>query len=161
MSLVSKIKYLFLIKGKLANLQFSDGFLLLKEKYPSTRIITLRPNEVKFFSYSKSQPLIGLKFLGIKSTKGDFVLRSEFLGEEVYFKMLDFLGLERLVSIQKKIIRPPLLMAIVLFVLGMVSYKYKYSNIYYFLFFLGIVNIAGAISIYKIMENQIRDCKKN
>lgn len=162
MSFVDELKIKLFRKWDISGMDFYNGEIHIKQE-PAAYVnpIKIKPEDVTFFSYDKRQPLVGIEFLSLKTKKGNFIYRSETMEKDLYYKVLEFLGINRLRSMRKRVIIIQLLFASLLFSLGIISYRSGRGNIHSLLFTFGMINVIGAIYHFIRIQRQIRDLREH
>lgn len=158
MNFKEKIKSFIFQKGHVTGLEFHNDEIHIKVESPTFKNpIKIRKEDITFFSYSKRQPFVGIKFLGIRTRKGNFIYRSETMEKDIYPKLLEFLGVKRLKFIRRRAISLQLIFASVLFVLEIIFYHKAWGNIPTLLSLFGALNVIGAIYNFISIQKNIRD----
>lgn len=162
MSFIGEMKIKLFRKWDIIGMDFYNGEIHIKQENADyMNPIKIKPEDVTFFSYDKRQPFVGIEFLGLKTKKGNFIYRSETMEKDLYYKMLDFLGVDRLRSMRKRVIMIQLLFASVLFSLGIISYRSGRGNIHSLLFTFVMINVISAIYHFMRIQRQIRDLREH
>ena len=143
-------------RGLVEGLEFHRDELHIREKNTTFQSpVKLKKEDITFFSYNKSQPFMGIEFLGIRTTKGSFNYQSESMERYIYFKMLEFLGVERLKYMRRRVIIFQLLFASMLFACGFYFYYKGWGSLYSLLNLFGALNLVGAIYNFLIIRKHI------
>lgn len=158
MNIKEKIKSFIFQRGHVTGLEFHSDEIHIKEENPTLRSpIKIRREDISFFSYSRCQPFVGIEFLGIRTKKGSFNYQSKSMERDIYLKMLEFLGVERLTYMRRRVIIFQLIFASILFACGFYSYYNGLGNIHSLLILFGALNVVGAIYNFFIFRKHIHD----